>query len=139
MEATPIKTGSLVERESSAGVESEKSGEKGGDMKKVPSIREVPLPYYDDAEALSKENAAPIATAEEIVTHVIHVDDDPTLNPWTFRMFFIGEPFLCGLPFCDKLACPLTRSQVLDCPHSERSCKKSCTSSPRLFSSRSCS
>lgn len=99
MEATPTKTGSLVERELSAGVNSEKPGEKGGDMNKVASIQEVPLPYYDDAEALSKENAAPLATAEEIVTHVIHVDDDATLNPWTFRMFFIGEPFHCGVPF----------------------------------------
>ncbi|CAI7569295.1 unnamed protein product [Penicillium viridicatum] len=90
MEATSTKTDSLVEREPSAGVNSEKPGEKGGDMKKVASIQEVPLSYYDDAEALSKENAAPLATAEEIVTHVIHVDDDPTLNPWTFRMFFIG-------------------------------------------------
>jgi hypothetical protein len=31
-----------------------------------------------------------LETAEDIVTTVIHVDDDPTLNPWTFRMFFIG-------------------------------------------------
>ncbi|KAG2157265.1 OPT oligopeptide transporter protein-domain-containing protein [Suillus clintonianus] len=26
----------------------------------------------------------------EIVTHVISVDDDPSLNPWTLRAFFIG-------------------------------------------------
>ncbi|KAF8833285.1 OPT superfamily oligopeptide transporter [Paxillus ammoniavirescens] len=26
----------------------------------------------------------------EIATHVISVDDDPCLNPWTFRSFFIG-------------------------------------------------
>ncbi|KAF9246167.1 OPT oligopeptide transporter protein-domain-containing protein [Melanogaster broomeanus] len=26
----------------------------------------------------------------EIATHVISVDDDPSLNPWTFRSFFIG-------------------------------------------------
>ncbi|KAG1827149.1 OPT oligopeptide transporter protein-domain-containing protein [Suillus subaureus] len=26
----------------------------------------------------------------EIATHVISVDDDPSLNPWTFRAFFIG-------------------------------------------------
>lgn len=69
------------------------TGEKG-DLKDVSgkeaSIREVPLALYDDAEALS-EKPGPLETAEEIVTHVIHVDDDPTLNPWTFRMFFIGE------------------------------------------------
>ncbi|KAF7530506.1 hypothetical protein PCG10_000006 [Penicillium crustosum] len=90
MEATPTKTDGLDDREPSAGVNSEKPGEKSGDMNKVASIQEVPLPYYDDAEALSKGNAAPLTTAEEIVTNVIHVDDDPTLSPWTFRMFFIG-------------------------------------------------
>jgi hypothetical protein len=26
----------------------------------------------------------------DIVTHVISVHDDPSLNPWTFRSFFIG-------------------------------------------------
>ena len=99
MAATPTKPDILVEREPSVGMDSKKLEEEGGGMDKVPSIQEVPLPSYDDAEALSKENAAPLATAEEIVTHVIHVDDDPTLNPWTFRMFFIGEPVNCDVPF----------------------------------------
>lgn len=27
---------------------------------------------------------------EEIALKALHVDDDPTLNPWTFRVFFIG-------------------------------------------------
>lgn len=31
-----------------------------------------------------------LETAEDIVTAVINVEDDPSLNPWTFRMFFIG-------------------------------------------------
>ncbi|KAG1732197.1 OPT oligopeptide transporter protein-domain-containing protein [Suillus paluster] len=26
----------------------------------------------------------------DVATHVISLDDDPTLNPWTFRAFFIG-------------------------------------------------
>ena len=26
----------------------------------------------------------------DIATHVISVSDDPSLNPWTFRAFFIG-------------------------------------------------
>lgn len=103
MATTPTKTDTLVERVPSAEVNSEKFGEKGGEKDQVPSIHEVPLPIYDDAEALSKGTAAPLQTAEEIVTQVIHVDDDPTLNPWTFRMFFIGEPFHCVL--CGNLAC----------------------------------
>lgn len=37
-----------------------------------------------------------LETAEDIVTAIIHVEDDPTLNPWTFRMFFIGENKSCS-------------------------------------------
>jgi hypothetical protein len=33
---------------------------------------------------------APAETAEDLVTEVIHVTDDPSLNPWTFRTWFIG-------------------------------------------------
>lgn len=43
-----------------------------------------------DVEASSVDGNVVVSTAEEIVTKVIHVDDDPTLNPWTFRMFFLG-------------------------------------------------
>lgn len=43
-----------------------------------------------DPESLEGETG-PLETAEDIVTHVIAVDDDPTLSPWTFRMFFVGE------------------------------------------------
>jgi hypothetical protein len=42
-----------------------------------------------DPETLEGETG-PLETAEDIVTHVIAVDDDPTLSPWTFRMFFVG-------------------------------------------------
>ncbi|KAG0707311.1 OPT oligopeptide transporter protein-domain-containing protein [Suillus ampliporus] len=31
-----------------------------------------------------------LADELDIATHVISLDDDPTLNPWTFRAFFIG-------------------------------------------------
>ncbi|KAI0066210.1 OPT superfamily oligopeptide transporter [Artomyces pyxidatus] len=31
-----------------------------------------------------------LSDARDLVTHVITVEDDPTLNPWTFRSFFIG-------------------------------------------------
>ena len=26
----------------------------------------------------------------DLVTHIISIHDDPSLNPWTFRSFFIG-------------------------------------------------
>ncbi|KAG1891164.1 OPT oligopeptide transporter protein-domain-containing protein [Suillus subluteus] len=39
------------------------------------------------------ENAV-LQNERDIATHVISVDDDPSLNPWTFRAFFIGPwPF----------------------------------------------
>ena len=47
--------------------------------------------YHDTEAAIGEGEIGTLETAEDIVTTVIHVDDDPTLNPWTFRMFFIGE------------------------------------------------
>lgn len=35
-----------------------------------------------------------ISSAADIVTHVIDVQDDPNINPWTFRMVFLGETSL---------------------------------------------
>ena len=32
----------------------------------------------------------PPSTARDLVTEILRVEDDPTLNPWTFRMWFIG-------------------------------------------------
>jgi len=37
---------------------------------------------HSDEDILSNER--------DIATYVISVDDDPTLNPWTFRSFFLG-------------------------------------------------
>lgn len=31
-----------------------------------------------------------VANMEEMALKALHVDDDPTLNPWTFRVFFLG-------------------------------------------------
>jgi hypothetical protein len=42
-----------------------------------------------------KENhfgeATVIDNAKDLVTHVLHVDDDPSQSPWTFRAMFIGK------------------------------------------------
>ena len=32
-----------------------------------------------------------VANMEEIALKALHVDDDATLNPWTFRMLFLGK------------------------------------------------
>ena len=53
--------------------------------------------YYakTDVEAASDspvDDASDVVlhSEREIATHVISVDDDPSLNPWTFRAFFLG-------------------------------------------------
>lgn len=48
-----------------------------------------------------KENhfgeAAIIDNAKDLVTHVLHVDDEPSDSPWTFRALFIGNVYrLCA-------------------------------------------
>ncbi|KAH0827049.1 OPT oligopeptide transporter [Lanmaoa asiatica] len=55
-------------------------------------------PYYAakaDAEAASNTPVndtldVVLHSEREIATNVISVDDDPSLNPWTFRAFFLG-------------------------------------------------
>lgn len=43
-----------------------------------------------DPESLGKANDVVPNNERELVAHVISEDDDPSLNPWTFRSFFIG-------------------------------------------------
>jgi hypothetical protein len=43
------------------------------------------LPYEDDNNYI-----VPPTTARDIVTEILAVEDDPSQNPWTFRMWFIG-------------------------------------------------
>ncbi|THY02860.1 OPT superfamily oligopeptide transporter [Aureobasidium pullulans] len=70
-----------------------KSGAMGGDVKEVP-----PYQSSDDysvhegtatGEYIAEEHKI-VETAEDIVNQVLSVEDDPTLNPWTFRMLFLG-------------------------------------------------
>jgi hypothetical protein len=58
----------------------------GGKEKEAGLYNEMPA--YTDVEG--QEGEIHLETAEDIVTQVIDLDDDPTLNPWTFRTFFIG-------------------------------------------------
>jgi hypothetical protein len=46
-----------------------------------------------DSSSLSQEekiHIKPPTTARELVTEILMVEDDPTLNPFTFRMWFLG-------------------------------------------------
>ena len=46
------------------------------------------MPAYTDVEG--QEGEIHLDTAADIVTQVIDLEDDPDMNPWTFRMFFLG-------------------------------------------------
>ena len=49
------------------------------------------LPHYDAREDDHFGEGVVVETAKDVVTHVLHVDDDPSLNPWTFRAYFLGK------------------------------------------------
>jgi hypothetical protein len=49
--------------------------------------RAAPM-YYD--EAGDTVYNAPPRSATDMVTEVISAEDDPSLSPWTFRMWFLG-------------------------------------------------
>ena len=81
---------------SSADVDEKSSGELRSSKNSLgkaneAAVQELPAYHYHDTEAaIGEGEIGALETAEDIVTTVIHVDDDPTINPWTFRMFFIG-------------------------------------------------
>lgn len=65
------------------------------DSKDAKNDKFAETPYETEISSSSDEEGRggevnALETAEDIVTAIINVDDDPTLNPWTFRMFFIG-------------------------------------------------
>jgi hypothetical protein len=64
---------------------------KGPHEIQVPyNVEDDPAPFYTDEEGKLSGDGA-VETNEDLVTRVIHVEDDPSLNPWTFRVFFLGK------------------------------------------------
>jgi hypothetical protein len=61
--------------------------------KKEPFVQETKegntLPVYADLEA-GEEHIHHPADKDDILTHTIHVEDDPTLSALTFRTWFLG-------------------------------------------------
>lgn len=47
-------------------------------------------PIFDAAKEDHFGEADILTTAKDVLTHIVHVDDDPSLSPWTFRAFFLG-------------------------------------------------
>ena len=48
-------------------------------------------PGYEDAGDGCAKVTGPVSSAKSLTTQVLHVEDDPTLSPYTFRVFFLGE------------------------------------------------
>lgn len=60
------------------------------DVKDAHDFDDSPPHYEDGGDGFAKVTE-PVETAKDLITQVLHVDDDPTLNPYTFRVFFLGE------------------------------------------------
>jgi hypothetical protein len=80
-----------------------REGEKGGTIDRVENFETSKDGYVKRVEVSSapsspdeedfgedKRKKKPPKTARDLVTEILMVEDDPTVNPWTFRMWFIG-------------------------------------------------
>lgn len=52
------------------------------------SEKREPTTHFSDVESVEAESIN--ASMETVALKALHVDDDVTLNPWTFRTFFLG-------------------------------------------------
>ncbi|KAI4843790.1 OPT superfamily oligopeptide transporter, partial [Aureobasidium sp. EXF-8845] len=83
---TPISSGLEIPEPDS------KTGATSGNIKELPAYHdsdEYSLHEGITSDYVAREHKI-VETAEDIVNQVLTVEDDPTLNPWTFRMFFLG-------------------------------------------------
>jgi hypothetical protein len=54
------------------------------------NTKSVTLQVEEVDKDLEPNRPKPPTTARDFVTEILLVEDDPTQNPWTFRMWFIG-------------------------------------------------
>ncbi|RFU31628.1 hypothetical protein B7463_g4723, partial [Scytalidium lignicola] len=54
----------------------------------------IDLPFYETDPSDGRRDSV-VGSAEDLVTRVIDLEDDPTQNPWTFRVFFLGLGLSC--------------------------------------------
>ncbi|KZV71079.1 OPT superfamily oligopeptide transporter [Peniophora sp. CONT] len=66
----------------------EKSGNEKGDS--IDDVKDVHYTKERDSESLDSGSTAVLQDERDIATHVISIDDDPSLSPWTFRSFVLG-------------------------------------------------
>jgi hypothetical protein len=72
------------------------AGDKNGSTEQLEYVdpKRVDIDDKDASSDTSHEEGnsrrRPPTTGREIVAEVLRAEDDPTINPWTFRMWFIG-------------------------------------------------
>jgi hypothetical protein len=96
--------------------------EKGGE-KRVEDAQQIE--YFDekrengsvtdsDAREDVRNKKDRLKSARDLVTEVLLVEDDPTVNPWTFRMWFIGIGLsVFGGYICPRISTVLTRCRTV--------------------------
>jgi hypothetical protein len=60
------------------------------------SLEKARVSVYEDEDG-DIIRATPAGTADSFITQIITAEDNPTLNPWTFRTWFIGSLTPCIL------------------------------------------
>ncbi|KAJ5131603.1 OPT superfamily oligopeptide transporter [Penicillium atrosanguineum] len=87
MENTTINAASEKARdEKNANLPDTKKHAATPEVKKKTDVSSIPSSGED---VITKNDNDVISSADEIVTHVIRVEDDPTVSPWSFRMVFL--------------------------------------------------
>jgi OPT oligopeptide transporter protein len=56
----------------------------------LPDAKKSSVSFTTSSDSDSEQFNAPAETAKDLVTEVLSATDDPTLNPWTFRVWFLG-------------------------------------------------
>ena len=53
-------------------------------------LEKEPKGQVADIENGTSDRISVLENAEDIVAQVITIEDNPSVSPWTFRMFFLG-------------------------------------------------
>ena len=90
--ATLDRLSTLKSDDTDLAYENRKYDSKDGILNEKSAVPMVDsLPSYDAEADDHFGQGDVVTTAKDLLTHILHVDDDPSLNPWTFRMFVLGE------------------------------------------------
>jgi hypothetical protein len=84
MTSTEPKAGAVEDTKRKGGVEEKTEHIEYFDNKRDVSITDSETPLEE------KKGKKRLRNPRDLVTEVLSLEDDPTLNPWTFRLWFIG-------------------------------------------------